>query len=70
MPSLHSQWLRIAEQLRDATAELDVAVSVVLAKRAAGGDPKPVQLEAIRLARQRVDDMRVQMDHFLDEHVP
>ena len=70
MPSLHAQWLRIAEQLRDATNQLDLAVSVVLAKMAAGGNPKAVQLEAIRLARQRVDDVKTLMDGFLDQHLP
>jgi hypothetical protein len=70
MPSLHSQWLRIAEQLRDATTQLDLAVSVVLAKVAADINPKAAQLEAIRLARRRVDDVRALMDGFLDQHLP
>ena len=70
MPSLHAQWLRIAEQLRDATSQRDLAVSGVLAKVATGINPKAVQLEAIRLARQRVDDVRALMDSFLDQHLP
>jgi hypothetical protein len=53
-----------------ATTQLDLAVSVVLAKVAAGVNPNAVQLEAKRLARQRVDDVRALMDGFLDQHLP
>ena len=69
MANLLEEWTHLSNDLFNATSALEAAVSIVVARKESGCDSKPDRLLAARLARQRLNAVRAQIDLFLEEHV-
>jgi hypothetical protein len=69
MANVHAEWQELTNRLNNATSDLEATLSIYLARKAAGGPCDLEQIAAIRTERQRVNNCRLALDQFLDQHI-